>query len=192
MADSSLTKQDVARRQLVTAIHLHFDGGDLVSIYSLAANAWEIIDTLASRAGVASISNQTRQNVPSGKDLKRDYINEPHRNFFKHANRDPDKLVPALSAPSVDSIVFLGVEDYLRLYRKAPVEFQVFQLWYLALNTGKVSVDAFADLMPNIDSAFPNIRQLERHQQLRLGRNVLNNALQDGELMRDSRTEGAL
>ena len=47
----SLTKIDVARRQLVTAIRLLFDGGDSVSIFSLAANAWEVIDVLCNKLG---------------------------------------------------------------------------------------------------------------------------------------------
>jgi hypothetical protein len=36
-----VTKIDAARRQLVTAIRLFFDGGDPVSVYSLASNAWK-------------------------------------------------------------------------------------------------------------------------------------------------------
>ncbi len=65
-----LTKIDVARRQLATAIQLFFENGDPVSIYSLAANAWEVIDVLCNNAQVASISNETRGHVPAGKDLK--------------------------------------------------------------------------------------------------------------------------
>lgn len=101
-----LTKRVVAQRQLVTAIRLLYDGADLVPVYSLAANAWEIIDTLATRAGVDSISNQAREHIPLGKDLKYDYVNSPHRNFFKHADRDPNASVPPLKDGNVESIVF--------------------------------------------------------------------------------------
>jgi hypothetical protein len=41
-----LTKKSVAQRQLATAIRLLFNGGDDVSVVSLAANAWEIIDPI--------------------------------------------------------------------------------------------------------------------------------------------------
>jgi hypothetical protein len=116
----SLTKVDVARRQLVTAIRLLFDEGDSVSIFSLAANAWEVIDVLCNKAGVLSFSNQTREHIQGGKDLKYDYINSPYRNFFKHADRDPEAISSPLKDSDVDSLIFLAVEDYLRLRKRSP------------------------------------------------------------------------
>ena len=101
-----LTKRVVAQRQLVASIRLLYDGADLVPVYSLAANAWEIIDTLATRAGIDSISNQTREHIPLGKDLKSSYINSPYRNFFKHADNDPDASLPPLKDENVESIIF--------------------------------------------------------------------------------------
>ena len=169
-----------------------YDGADLVAVYSLAANSWEIIDTLASRAGVDSISNQTRENVPPGKDLKYHYINSPHRNFFKHANRDPDASVPALEDENVESIVFLAVEDYLRLFGMSPPEFQVYQLWYLAKNEEKLSADATARVLNDIREVFPNIRSLARSEQLSMVRSVLVSAQNNSDLKKDPRTEGYL
>ncbi len=46
-----LTKIAAARRQLTTAIRLFFDSGDRVSVYSLASNAWEVIDVLCDLPG---------------------------------------------------------------------------------------------------------------------------------------------
>ncbi|MCE3272834.1 MAG: hypothetical protein K0S57_3231 [Ramlibacter sp.] len=130
-----LTKVDVARRQLVTAITLFFNGGDSVSVLSLAANAWEVIDALCMRAGVASMSAQTRTYMAPGKDLKKDYINSPFRNFFKHADRDPDAVLQDLDDSVVEGILFLAVEDYIRMHGRSPIELQAFQLWYLACHT---------------------------------------------------------
>lgn len=187
-----LTKRVVAQRQLLAAIRLLYDGADLVPVYSLAANAWEIIDTLGTRAGIDSISNQTRDHVPAGKDLKFDYINSPYRNFFKHADKDPDGTVPALKDGNVESIVFLAVEDYLRLFNMSPPEFQVYQLWYLAKNEEKLSADAMQRVLADIRQAFPNIRSLPRAQQLSMAREVLASALNDANLKNDPRTEGHL
>lgn len=187
-----LTKRVVAQRQLVAAIRLLYDGADLVPVYSLAANAWEIIDTLATRAGVDSISNQTREHIPLGKDLKYNYINSPYRNFFKHADKDPDASVPPLKDGNVESIVFLAVEDYLRLSGMSPVEFQVYQLWYLAKNEEKLSTDAMARVLNDIRGKFPNIRNLARGEQLSMARSVLASAQNDSDLKKDPRTEGYL
>ena len=185
----SLTKIDVARRQLVTAIRLLFDGGDSVSIFSLAANAWEVIDVLCNKAGVLSFSNQTRENIQSGKDLKCDYINSPYRNFFKHADRDPEAVSPQPKDSDIDSLIFLAVEDYLRLQKKSPVEFQVFQLWFISIYIDKVSAEALSETLGVIESAFPNIGSLMRADCLAMGSKVLLNAKVDQDLLSDPRTE---
>ncbi|ANH76572.1 hypothetical protein ACS15_4790 [Ralstonia insidiosa] len=79
-----VSKIDAARRQLITAIRLFFDGGDPVSVYSLASNTWEVTDVLCTSVGVESFSKRARENLPVGHTLKY-YINEPCRNFFKQA-----------------------------------------------------------------------------------------------------------
>ncbi|MEI2677847.1 MAG: hypothetical protein V9G29_08415 [Burkholderiaceae bacterium] len=186
-----MTKIDVARRQLVSAIRLLFEGGDLVSIYTLGANAWEVIDALCTKESVESASKQTRENIPSQSCLKRDYINSPYRNFFKHADKDYDTKLPEIPEHQVDAVLFLAVEDYLRLTQKAPLELQVFQLWYLAINTEKVAGDALEMILESIESTFPNIRSLPRQQRLWMARMALANAALDHDLLDDSRTEPA-
>lgn len=184
-----LTKIDVARRQLVTAINLLFNGNDPVSAYSLAANAWEIIDELCNRKGIESASAQTQEHLPQGKSLKRNYINSPDRNFFKHADFDPDGVLKDFDESKVDAVVFLAVEDYLRLLKKSPVEFQVFQLWYLASHPEKVAPDDLSEVISSVEHAFPDIRELSRVDRLSMARSVLDEARNDEELMNDSRTE---
>lgn len=186
---TTLTKKDVAQKQLVTAIRLFFNDDDPISIFSLAANAWEIIDVLCNKANIQSISNQMRQNISNGQDLKKDYINSPFRNFFKHADKDSDRVIENFDETIVDSIIFLGVEDYLRLINKSPVEFQVFQLWYLATNPEKISYASLKEILDTINHTFQNINQLSRKEQLQMGKAVLLESMKDKELMLDDRTE---
>ncbi|ADI30951.1 hypothetical protein [Methylotenera versatilis] len=190
--DKLLSKIEVAKRQLVTAIRLLFDGEDSVSVLSLAANAWEIIDVLCNREGVLSFSNQTRENIPAGKDLKYDYINSPYRNFFKHADRNPDAVLPSLKESNLEGLMFLAVEDYIRLLNKSPVEFQVFQIWYMAINTEKLAVEVLSDVVEKSKSIFPDITNLARADRLALGKQALLLAKSDQELMRDERTENTV
>lgn len=190
--ESELSKQDVARRQLVTAIRLFFENEDPVSIFTLASNAWEVIDVLCNKAGVNSLSNESRDHTPKGKDLKKDYINSPYRNFFKHADQDSNARLKDFDGKKCDDILFLGVEDYIRLFKKSPVELQVFQLWYLAVKIEKVSGDALENVLEKIDRIFPNIINLSREEQLILGQRVLDDAPIDAELLKDPRTENSL
>jgi hypothetical protein len=187
--EETLTKIDAARRQLETSIQLFFDAADPVSIFSLASNAWEIIDTLCGIRGVKSLSSESQENVPDGKHLKYDYINEPYRNFFKHADRAPDGSINGFDGTKCDALLFLAVEDYIRLMSKSPIEFQVFQLWFLAINHEKLHEDSFIKIVKQADIIFPSIRDLPRHEQLRLGKRSLIDARSDIDVLEDPRTE---
>ncbi len=186
-----LTKLDVARRQLAVAIGMFFRDDEPVSIFTLAANAWEVIDALCVRNGVQSMSVQSREYIEAGKDLKRDYVNVPYRNFFKHADKDPVDVLEDFDSSMVDGLLFLAVEDYLRLVQRSPVQFQVYQLWYLATRPEKISPEELEQILQDIDDIFPNIRSLLRVEQLALGRKVMADALANQNLQQDPKTEPA-
>jgi hypothetical protein len=188
-----VTKLDSARRQLVTAIRLFFNGGDLVSVYSLASNAWELIDALCTEAHVKSFSKQTRENLQAGHTLKF-YVNEPCRNFFKHASQDPNPASSVeLSVTNVQSLLFLAVEDYIRYRKGGPIEAQVFQAWFVAVFPKKIAenIDAQSKL-EEVGRAFPGIATLEVGDQVEMGRQVLEAAYKDAEVMGDTRTEPSI
>ena len=188
-----VSKIDAARRQLVTAIRLFFDDGDRVSVYSLASNAWEVIDVLCESADVASFSRQARGHLPVGHTLAY-YINEPCRNFFKHARQDPnpDSSVE-LRESDVAAILFLAVEDYLRLRRGGPVEVQVFQAWFISVFPDKVAGDPVAQsLIENASRAFPGIATCDGPDQIVMGRRVMEAARGDPGLAADPKTESCL
>lgn len=189
-----VTKIDAARRQLITAIRLFFDGDDPVSVYSLASNAWEVIDVLCTSAGIESFSKQARENLPAGQTLKY-YINQPCRNFFKHADQDPnpDSSVELREA-NVSAILFLAVEDYIRLRQGGPVEAQVFQAWFIAVFPEKVSEDdpVAQSILNSAKLAFPGIATLAESGQIAMGRQVLEDARRDANLAADPKTEPSL
>lgn len=188
---TTLTKSIVARRQLSTAIELLFSEGDPVSAYSLTANAWEVIDAMCVRGGVESMSSEAREYVPPGEELKRDYVNSPYRNFFKHADRDPDARLPPIPSDHLEGLIFLAVEDYIRLHRRSPVQFQVFQAWYLAMNPEKLDAAAYEDLLPKLRAAFPGIQVRPRSEQLEAGMRAIREAILDAGILGDVRTEPA-
>ncbi len=186
-----LEKLTVARRQLATAIELLFSGRDTVSVYSLATNSWEVIDVLCRLAGVESFSVQARENVPQGKDLKLNYVNSPYRNFFKHANSDPQGTLPPLPDSQVDGVVFMAVEDYIRLNQRSPTQFQVFQLWYIATNPSRLDPTVAAEVLVGADEMFPGIIRMSRVHQLAEGARMLQRAATDAGVLADPRTEPA-
>uniref|UniRef100_UPI0036DBC983 hypothetical protein n=1 Tax=Streptomyces rochei TaxID=1928 RepID=UPI0036DBC983 len=180
-----VTKIDAARRQLITAIRLFFDGGD---------PAWEVIDVLSTSAGVESFSKQARENLPAGHTLKY-YINEPCRNFFKHAEHDPnpDSSVELREA-NVAAILFLAVEDYIRFRQAGPVEAQVYNICFIAVFPEKVTLDdpVAQSKLESAKLAFPGIATLASSDKVELGRQVLEAARKDAGLAADPKTEPSL
>ncbi len=184
-----LTKIDAARRQLITAVRLLFSGDDIVSIYSLASNAWEVIDAICVQRNLHGLSHQTRSILTGKKDLKRDFVNVPYRNFFKHADIDPDNSIDLPKYKEVDFLITLAVADYLALLEKSPIEFQVFQLWFFALYPDTVAEPHVAEIIRTAQSEFPKIHEMERKDQLAMARESLQRALSDADVLADPRTE---
>jgi hypothetical protein len=85
-----VTKLDVAKRQLETAILLYFNNSDPVSIHTLAAAAYNILRTLNKNVGDIMLKDCGQfLNAEQQKEFHR-CVNEAE-NFFKHADRDADK-----------------------------------------------------------------------------------------------------
>jgi hypothetical protein len=88
-----LTKVDVARRQLKTAIRLWFHDADPVSIHTLAFAAYEIIHVVSKKR------NRTKALVFDTLSVKEEHRSKwnktikEHAGFFKHANNDADKSI---------------------------------------------------------------------------------------------------
>ncbi|MDQ6808323.1 MAG: hypothetical protein M3Z64_02690 [Verrucomicrobiota bacterium] len=87
-----LTKIDCAKRQLETAIRLYFTRGDPVSIHTLASAAYSIVHDLNKQRGGAAMVRDCEIIKPQFKEMVRRKLTE-HQNFFKHADRDPEKTV---------------------------------------------------------------------------------------------------
>lgn len=107
-------KLDVARRQLITAIRMFFNGDDDISVYSLICNAGDIYQSLCLRRGLGSALDTLVGQLPS---FTRKTITEEvfaARNFFKHADRDPDAELE-FGYNSVRGMLFMVVLDALRL-----------------------------------------------------------------------------
>lgn len=88
---SSITKIEAARRNLAVAIRMFFDRGDPVAVHTLAAAAQGVIRDIAKARGAAHTSI-LHDNPDIPPDRRKEWIrilNTP-RNFFKHADADPN------------------------------------------------------------------------------------------------------
>lgn len=182
-----LDKITVARRQLVEAIRLLFENRDPVTVYSLATNAQEILSTLCECRGVTSLRTHIAR--PAGltdAQVQATMIN-PARNFFKHANTDPDGILDDFRDEDCDPVILIACVDLLVLEGKSPIEVQVFVTWYAALYPEKFPDGS--DWKLAAERKFPGLRELPREEQKRRAVRTLKGALANRALMAHPETD---
>ena len=133
MPKAVLSKIDVARRQLVTAIRLYFNWGDEVSIHTLAAAARNVLCDLCERRGATSpllLDNLLDDFVkPEHYKEVRNKFRESE-NFFKHADRDSEGGL-TFNPETTDYMLIEAVEAYAILTGERVPEFHVYRAWWM-------------------------------------------------------------
>jgi hypothetical protein len=102
----NVSKQDVALRQLNTAIRLWFADGDPVSIHTLLAASHEIIHRLYRNAGYKSLLFNSERIKPQFHGLWAKKIKEAP-NFFKHIDRDGNDAAPLKFNPELNEVLMI-------------------------------------------------------------------------------------
>ncbi|MCC6290964.1 hypothetical protein IT398_02770 [Candidatus Nomurabacteria bacterium] len=133
-----ISKFKVAEEQLITAINLYFMDASPVSTHTLARAAHEVLDQICAHKKLERSVVQQGLETLVRVDKKKEFltkINEA-RNFFKHADKDPDSEGSIEWDPELSSHYIL---DAVSLYRritndKMPCELHSFFLWYRMKN----------------------------------------------------------
>ncbi len=127
----SLSKLEVARRQLETAITMYFKRCDPVSTHTLATAALEVLhDINKSRNGPPMLSDLEASGVirPDKLEIVRKAFRAP-QNFFKHANTDPKGILD-FNPEATAGFILDAVEKYRELTGENPPILRVFSLWF--------------------------------------------------------------
>ena len=177
-----LNKEEVAVRQLDSAIRLLFGGGDVVSVHTLACAAANVLrDILRSQGGKAwhdaiiashpGIEQEVRQTLARA------------QNFFKHADRDAKEELD-FDENVNDEIILVATLEYDELLTLgAPsrrtmitIPMSVFQLWYFAKGPNVLleSPDSSdVEIARQAKRLFPSLEGIPRVQQLAQGAETL-------------------
>jgi hypothetical protein len=179
----SITKLDVAEREIVAAVRLLFDGNDTVPVYVLAAAARDITTTLCNKRGLPSMIDAMYEEHPH---LSRDEIirwTKKHANFFKHADRDHDKVLEGFEATDADEVLYIACFDFGRLCGGKPVEADAFELWFYAMRDlcGPMRIPDIVELR--------GIMKAPRSSQIAMGRKLLARARADAPATKHYSTE---
>lgn len=125
-----LTKLDCAKRQLETAIDLFFRSGDPVSIHTLTRASHEILQTLCEKQGVHSSLFCDLQMIKEEYRIEVKQALNKAKNFFKHAERDPDEVI--VFNPEVSEFY---IWDACRMYMFLPSVGVVREMFFTTLGS---------------------------------------------------------
>lgn len=124
----SLTKFDVAERQLLQAIRMFFDDQDIVSIHTLAEAASQVFGDIGKEDGVRSMIRDSDRIRP---EYRKEWIKVVNsaRNFFKHADNDRNCIYTFKEMMNHTSILD-GMLMHFRLKPGWVPETILFYLWF--------------------------------------------------------------
>lgn len=125
----TLTKIDVAQRQLNQAIRLFFESGDPVSIRTLTEAAGEVLSGLSEYKGVL----RSRESVHPSE--YRDWLKKifAARNFFKHSDRDAEDTIE-FNTVSNEYILIDAILMYFQIMQSWTAETKIFYMWSIQAN----------------------------------------------------------
>lgn len=143
MIMAGLTKLDVARHQLGTALDLFIRDRDPIAVQCLACGGGEIIESIASLNNLRPFSTHMLESMPGLNIGRLRTLQRQYWNALKHMHqrdgqpRDDSALLGAFNDKANDAALFIGWHDYYAVTSRLPLPVQVFQLWWFALNEEK-------------------------------------------------------
>jgi hypothetical protein len=183
---SSVTKLEVANRELCAAIRMFFADGDTVAVHALACAASEIYEWHCGKAAAARrIDVINKKDLDCSENELWNILNEP-RSFFKHPGNDlTDQIV--FSDEMNDFLLLATSNDCAALCAPAlPIEVQVYVTWFRAVYTYSEQAIASAESTPDhhadriakmLSEWFPGVSQASRSDQKRFGARLMEGVL---------------
>ena len=162
---TALTKLEVARRQLGTALWLFLEDLDPVSVHTLTGAAAELAEELARDYGGSPFLDHIMQTNLGMTRQEYHELARVYYNAFKHltkrngAKRDDEALLAGFSDEKNDAMLCVGWTDLLEASPACPIEAQVFLVWFYACHPEKM---ARAEDVARFSSVFPGIKELPR------------------------------
>jgi hypothetical protein len=152
-----VTKMEVARRQIDTAIELYFLEKDPVSIHQLATAAYEVLSDLNKHRGGAPmlLDFETIDAVVEHGHAKRVWslLRRP-KNFIKHADADPDDVLDF--RPAADLITLWEASaKYRQMTGEESVQMAAIRGWFCChhsdlLNAPADDLQTFKEIMGSV------------------------------------------
>jgi hypothetical protein len=126
----TLSKLDVAKRQLEHSIKLFFRSGDPIVIHSLSSAAYQVLRDLAKKQKIKSVIYDELMSVvkPERKEMIARILSEA-KNYFKHADTDSEEP-HKFYYKNTEVIIWDACVIYKRLTNEDVPIFTLFIMWF--------------------------------------------------------------
>lgn len=178
-----ITKLEAAHGQLVTAISLYFEDGNMAAVHSLACAARELYEKHCKAQGIDRMFEYVADANPERTQRELwDVLNGP-RNWLKHPEASLDltatlELTDGMNA----TMLFYAGHDCAMLCKDAtPPEVEAFNLWFVATQfprdaPGQQDARRAEEIQALIESRYPGLREAPLAEQKRIGRAIMTEA----------------
>ncbi len=157
----TITKLKATRRQLETAIRLHFTDADPISAHTLAGAAYGLVQGVnANRGGTVMVKDLWQLLDREGAEEFKTHINRAE-NFLKHAHRDPDAEY-TLDTRWTEALLVEASQKFCELTGENPPLLVLAQVWFIVCHPEVLdrAREAGIELPPSFDlSVFPRDRR---------------------------------
>jgi hypothetical protein len=137
----TLTRRQVARQEIETAIGLVFGGGSLVCANLLAWAAVDVLRGVAHARKVETYFDRLETMVRPEKLVEFRRLIRDHYTFAKHADRDPERVVENFNGETVNLVLLGATEDYPTLYGQQTLPMMLFKTWFLKGNLNLLTAE---------------------------------------------------
>ena len=189
---TALTKVEVARRQLGSALWLFLQNLDPVSVHTLAGSGAELAEGLARDVGGAPFIEHVLRTNPDMTQQRYYALARQHYNALKHltkrdgANRDDAELLSTFTDEKNDALLFIGWTDLTAAAPSVPIEAQVYLVWFYASYPDKMARKEDAE---KFLSLFPGLTELSRAERKAALRRQIDVARTNLTVMNDPGTD---
>lgn len=137
----TITRQQAARQEIDTAIELLLDGGSPVAIEVLTWAAVEMMRGIAKHQGVETFQAKMEASVRPEYLKEWREILKGHYNYFKHGDRDPERVASEFMPEGITYPLFGACCDYQAIFGKLTLAMLVYIGWFFARHPGVLKQD---------------------------------------------------
>ena len=150
----TVTRRQAARAEIDTAIELLFDDGAPVAIEVLTWAAVEMMRGLAEHRQLQTFQATIEERVKPEALKRWREILKGHYNFFKHGDRDPERISEDFMPEATTYPLFGACVDYQTIFGRSTFAMMSYMSWFMARHPAILvpeASDLAADFAAHLD-----------------------------------------